>query len=70
MGASTALDKANDLLGEMDREEKLGFKAEIDGLQNKVDRIANEPALDKSLKNSAAGSKYQINDEPVKRTTS
>lgn len=58
MGASTALDKANDLLGEMDREEKLGFKAEIDGLQNKVDRIANEAPLDKSLKSSGGGSKY------------
>lgn len=67
---SNALDKANSLLDEMTREDRYGFKAEIDGLKGKVDKIANDTSYDKSLGKGSTGSKNKDVDEPVKRTTS
>lgn len=65
------LEKATSLLDELSREERSGYKAEIAGLKNNVDKIANEPSPDRSDKAPAPG-KDDIGTkvEPVKRTTS
>ena len=65
------LDKAASLLDDMNMEERIGYKAEFEGLKSNVDRIAKEPSPDKYEGAPAPGkSDKKPFDEPIKRTTS